>query len=271
MLSSGCRRSILSLSNGGGTDVDALGWATAVTAAGGTFSATELMAMNVGIKALKSASLWTAFALFGPLWGSDLAAALIQYRNGAWESATNVNFVGGDYSSATGLTGNTTTKSLRTALLANSLTLNNTHLAIYNRGSSGGAIMGARVADDFTLLAPFGSDGKAYSNMYDTTNGRVVTAAGISTPFGFIVASRTAANSHAIYRNGSSVASNATSGGALPNVELYVGAQNNSGVAASWDVGPYAFYGAGRGLSAAEVATLYTIIQTMQTAVGRQV
>lgn len=269
-----------SRSGGSGVDSDALAWAAKVTADGGTYSAADLNAMSTAIASLRAEGLWSKMTLFGPLYGGDLTAALVQYRSGSWVTATNVNFVAGDYTRATGLTGNGSTKYLRTGLVASTgLTTNSTHLALYNRSSSTGAAgrqlqIGSQVAgglgDRINLYAPF-NDSTAYSDQYNlsTPGGRVDGA--ITAPFGFVIGTRTAANVHTIYRNGAQVATNATTGGALPAFELYVFAINNGGAPTEHGEHVCGMYSAGSGLSNAEQSAYNTIVEALMDAAGRGV
>lgn len=93
------------------------GWAAAVTANGGTYTAGQQTALAAFIQTLRTANIWPGkIDCFGPLMGNELAAALVQFKNGVWGPATNTLFVGGDYTPSTGLTGNGTSKSLDTGL-----------------------------------------------------------------------------------------------------------------------------------------------------------
>jgi hypothetical protein len=261
----------------GGTDADAAAWAAAVTAAGGTYSAAGLAASSAFVVSAKAAGYWTKlnrinlFAGGGGTAAQNLTGTLVPLKVGGGSATeTNVNFVAGDYTEATGLTGNGSTKYLNTGLIANtSLTLNDTHLAVYNRSSTaaaGGLTMG--VNSEFSLQAPF-SDGNAYSDQYNTVAGRVSGA--LAAPYGFVVGSRTAAASHTIYRNAVSVATNATSGGTLSLLATFVFACNSGGSPALFISQPLAGYSIGSGLSGADVTAYNTHMQAFQTALGRNV
>jgi hypothetical protein len=268
--------------NHGSVDADAAAWAAAVTANGGTYSASTLAAVSTFAASAKASGYWTKlnrinlFAGGGGTAAQNFAGCLVPLKVGGGSATeTNVNFVAGDYTEATGLTGNGSTKYLNTGLVPSaSLTLNDTHMAFYDRGSSAVGLavaMGVSNVGIFRLWAP-NSDSKVYSDAYDTVSGRVVTAGTIATPFGFIGASRISAVDHTIYRNGSSVATNATSGGSLPGVQaVYVFAENNAGVAANWSALIAGGYSIGSGLTAADVTAYNTHMQAFQTALSRNV
>jgi hypothetical protein len=261
--------------SGSGVDEDAQAWADAVTLAGGTYSEDDLTAMDAFIVAAKSNGYWTKLTCFGPLYGADLAAALVQRRGGAWAPATNVNFVNGDYARATGLACGLT-KHLDTGLLANTLTLNSTHMAFYNRasGTLGGELtMGAQDAGGNRLASsmPY-ADGNLYDDQYDASGGQGrLGPHAIAAPYGFVIGTRTASNLHSGYRNGVLLGSNTTTGGSLPALSMLIGAMNANGTPGSYFKNPCGMYSIGAGLAGAEAALYNTDIQALMTAAGRNV
>src|SRR6478736_153668 len=133
-----------------GVDGDAVAWAIAVLAAGGTYSVSTLAAVSNFCVSAKAASLWTKLNRVNLFCGDQLAAALVPLKVGGGSATdTNVNFVGGDYTEATGLTGNGTTKYLRTGHVLTSLPAQSTSLGVYCRTQVFGAtavFMGAEAA-----------------------------------------------------------------------------------------------------------------------------
>ncbi len=259
------RRGIGRLRAGGSSvDTDAAAWAAAVVSNGGTYSASTLAAVSTFCASAKASGYWTRLNRINLFCGNQLAACLVPLKVGGGNSTdTNVNFVAGDYSEATGLTGNGTTKYLRTGLVPSaSLTLNNTHLASYNRANSN---LHQGTALTFDLLMQVGN---IFSDQYDNATGRVTGAA---SAVGFGLGSRTSSTSHTVYLNGSQIATNATSAGTLPTVETYVFGLNSAGSPSNITTGPCGGYSIGDGLSSADVTAYYTHIQTFQTALGRQV
>lgn len=265
-----------SLRRGGASlDSEALAWSSAATLNGGTYTGLDLNAMSAAIKDMRAANLWTKVVCMGPYGGADLASALVQYKQGAWAPAINVNFVGGDYTRATGLTGNGSTKHIDTGLVANTgLVLNDTTLLVYNRAPSavgGGAAMGCNDgANFFEILTPF-TDGLAYSRSYNNTAASGLLSAAVAAPYGLIGSSRTGAGSHVIYKGGVSVISDTNTGGALPARSIYVHARNSAGVANVFTSHPFGSYFAMSGLTAGDMTNLATIQQTYQTTLGRNV
>lgn len=251
---------------------EAADWVTRVYSNGGTASQSTMLAVSQFVASCKSANIWSKLNRVNLFAGTQLAAALVPLKVGGGNATdTNVNFVAGDYTEATGLTGNGTTKYLNTGLLANALTANDTHLALYNRASPGGLYMAAvdGGGNSLQLLAPFG-DNTVFSRQYSTGGGQLVSPA-LTGPTGFVIGTRTASNAHSIYRNGSSIASNATSAGTLPALALFVFAINNAGTPFAYVAGPAAAYSIGSGLTAADVTAYTTIMETFQDALGRGV
>lgn len=251
-------------------DADAASWAARVSAASGTYSASTLTAVDAFCRSAKNAGYWGKLNRINLFCGDQLAAALVPLKVGGGAPIdTNVAFVAGDYTEGTGLTGNTSTKYLRTGLIPSaSLVANSTHLSLYNRSSAGGMNIGVQAT--FAMLAPFASDAKVYSDQYSVAGGRLITASAIGTPFGFCIGTRTSVSSHVVYRNGVSVASNATADGALPATEVYVFAANNGGVPVI-SGSACAGYSIGDGLSEADVVAYSAHMETFQDALGRGV
>lgn len=260
-------------------DADASAWAAAVTANGGTYSAGTLAAVDTFVKAAKASGYWSKLNRINLFAGDQLAAALVPLKVGGGSAKdTAVNFVSGDYNEATGLTGNGSSKYLKTGLVpSTSLTLNDTHLAVYNRASSatGGLLdIGARGgANFFEMLAPH-SDGTFIARAYDDTtgNGRVISAV-LTAPYGLMVSSRASSTSLVAYRNGTSVASASSTGGALLSGEIYVFNSNNGGTPTSggYTSHPLAAYSVGSGLSAADVTAYTAHMEAFQDVLGRGV
>jgi hypothetical protein len=86
---------------------------------------------------------------------------------------------------------------------------------------------------------------------------------------GMFVSSRTASDLEVAYRNGAAVGSNANVASISPAVPIYVGALN--GYQRECSDMSFGFASIGSGLSAQNVADLYTLVEAYQTALGRAV
>lgn len=249
------------------TDADALAWKAAVIANGGSVSAGTLSAVNTFVKAAKANSYWSKLNRVNLICGDQLAAAMVPLKVGGGSATeTNVNFVGGDYSEATGLTGNGTSKYLNTGLTPTvTFTANDTHIAAYLRANIDLNI-GVNNAFDLSL-----SSGTYSSDQYNQTVGQGRVSAAVASLAGFGVGSRRSLTDHAVYRNGASIGTSATSGGAMSAFPMFLFVMNAAGTPTFYTASVIAGYSVGSGLSAAEVALYYTDIQAFQTALSRNV
>jgi hypothetical protein len=256
---------------GGGYDADAQDFFDRVATNGGTISTATKGYVNTFVLAAKADSYWTKLTRINLFCGDDLAAAMTPLKVGGGDDPeTNVNFVGGDYSEATGLTGNGSTKYLNTGLLADALSANDTHIALYNRASSanGGRHGAADSGELFIVYAPY-SDGTFYSDMYDENTDRTSAATG-GTPYGFLVSTRRSTTAHEIYRNGSSLATNTTAvTGTLPTLEIYLFAANMATVVNHYNDAVLGAYSIGAGLTDTDVSNYSTDLNAFQTSLGR--
>ena len=254
-------------------DTDALDFFTRVVSNGGTISANTQTAVDTFVKAAKVNGYWSKLNRINLFCGDQLVAATVPLKVGGGSALdTNNGFVAGDYTEATGLKGNGSSKYINTGLTPSaSLTANDTHQAFYIRGTVAdtpgtfGSLGGSRL-----LLEPPASSGPFLDDQYDSGNGRV-SSSNVS-PSGFIVGSRTASNAHTVYRNGSSIGSNTTSGGTFANVNVaYFIFAFNAGSAGNFSKHTLAAYSLGAGLTAADVTNYNTDMQAFQTALARNV
>lgn len=259
---------------GRSVDADAAAWGAAVVANGGTYSAATLAAVSAFCISAKASNYWSKLNRINLFCGDQLAAALVPLKVGGGSATeTNVNFVSGDYTEATGLTGNGSTKYLRTGLIPSvSLTLGDQHWAAYNRssatsGATASVVMGAFDAvNRIEIDLPY-TDGLAYVQI----TGATLFSVNPAEPYGFMLATRTAPTASVLYRNAVSIATNAAVSTALPTVEAYVFGMNNNGAVAFPGAAPCGGYSVGLGLTAADVAAYNTHMEAFQDALGRGV
>lgn len=256
-------------------DIEAMDWAARVVANGGTSTAAMLSAVATFVRAAKASAYWTKLNRLNLFCGNQLAACLVPLKVGGGNATdTNMNFVSGDYTPTTGLTGNATTKYLKTGLIPSaSLTLNDTHMAVYNRAASaagGGLTMGVRTSPSFfDMLAPH-TTADFFSRQYDDP--AVALQAVCAFPAGFLVGSRVSSATHKIYRNGTALQTQvAASAGSLLGREMYVFASNDTGSPVLRISHPLAAYSVGSGLTDADVTAYNTHLQAFQLAMGRNV
>lgn len=190
--------------------------------------------------------------------------------NGGTPSSTTENFqnfVDGDYT-ATGLTGNTTTKHILTGINGGFGSLNDAHLAIYNQSASDEASYCMGSIDgtvEVSVLASY--SGTSYMRMSTATDwGSVADSQGV----GFYVTTRPSSNSIVQYKNGVSINStNTTSGSSWPSPEVVVHAVNSSGVIAARTSRTLSYYAIGSGISSTQIGPYYKAVQRLQSDAGR--
>lgn len=100
-------------------------------------------------------------------------------------------------------------------------------------------------------------------------NDPIIQGSVSTTEAGFYVATRNATTG-SLYRNGGAAeATVSTTAGTLPNINIWIGALNLSGVyGAVWT--RFAWFSYGAGLSATETTNMYNAVQTYNTSLGRQ-
>ena len=84
-----------------------------------------------------------------------------------------------------------------------------------------------------------------------------------------IIAASSGGTTDAIYRNGTLFNSFNVASRSVVNFSNYIAALNNNGSVQQYYANQYRFVTIGSGLTAAEVSTLSTIINTFQTTLGR--
>jgi hypothetical protein len=260
-----------------GVHPEAAAWKTAVVANGGSVSGTTLSAVDKFCKAIDTAGIRDRFYRLNPLCGTGLNACLVplfrgpslggtQYGN---TTDTNTNFVSGDYSTTSGLTGDGTTKYLKTGLASSSIDGGLTgHCSLW-RGT--GTVATVRIAmggsdndvDDFEVqertAATAGAWGK--TTFITSTPGNVA---------GLKMINRSASNRLDLYVNGTS-ASNSTSTitVAAHNNEFYVCAGNRNGTATLPIALPVFMYSIGLSMTSTQASAFYTAASALNTALGR--
>jgi len=248
---------------------ETIAYKTRITDALGTIAAASLRAVNQFVVECKAANVWDSLVDVGVFAGTALTAALVKlkYPEGVAGLFTNNNFLSGDYTEATGLNGNGTTKYLASgANLVDHADDGKGALCVYTRaaapagtavpcGAKGNSGIGAKIiTTDEELFTEWGTlEGPAFGT----------GAAGFYAAVG-------GATEGAAYYNGQLV----TPGDALPSdqgQEVYLFALNDDDAAESFWTGRISFYAMALPLTEADVAALYAAVQRLQLALGRNV
>jgi hypothetical protein len=264
-------------------------WRNSVIAEGGTVSGSTLKAVSDFCKSIDQAGIRSKFRRLNLFCGdsdASLIAARVPLYRGESRTGTqygntldtNVNFVQADYTENSGLTGNGTSKYLNTGFNVDQLpAADDCHLSTYIRGTQDitaargliGAIFNS-VTDRYRIAFNTASAGNYITNA-ELGKATQATVTLPNTSDGLFLLSRTSATSLTLYRNSTSVATNATSTaqtlGAFP---FFVFARNSAlNAPVEYYNGTMAGYSIGAGMDAAASSAYYTALQAFQTALGR--
>lgn len=238
-------------------------------------SVTTKFFVNAFIRRLKDTGVWPQISRCNIFVGPDIQSAMTPLKVGGGNSIETYNFVSGDYSEATGLQGNGTSKYMRTGLTpsAAGMTVNDGHLACYmNVASSGaGAIVDIGVKSDTSTRFS-----QLYHNALNLV-GRIGTNSGdsqytVPTRLGWASVNAISSKMNFAY-NGKSLfqpSVEVSTGGALASLEYYVCARNELGSAtAFYSNGRYCFYSIGLGLTKQQISDYRDAVQRLQSNLGR--
>lgn len=252
---------------------EATSWADfAVPRNGGTVSAAAKGYATTFIAALKTAGIRSKILRCNLYAGDQLAACLTPIIKDAGYPffERNVGFVGGDYSEAAGLTGNTAaTKYFDTGVIpATDLLLNDFHIGYYNRSASAqaGHPIGCHNSGATEITRVLcGYAGTSYFAAWGTDI-TVADALGRGLYLGVRNASETR-----LYKAGTSIVSSGVLVGARPAFSIYVHSLNQFGTSANSTDRTLAGYTIGKALTGTEVTALTNAWQAFQTSLARQV
>lgn len=264
-----------------GLDTDTLAWLNAVKDAGSFVSPSTARSADRMVKRLKSAGLWDKIYMLDCCAGNNLTAALVRLKvpSGVVRAYTNNNFVAADYvetGPSGGLKGDGTTKYLNTLLnpvsqgwSSSSLMLWSycretspagttrmqlgvqqtgeiSHLGWINTGTTEGIRLAGLIADGANSISATATTGlmgggcNGSRQVIGVLNGVVGVGTYLAT-------------------------------GAFYSANIYAHALNDTGAASGFSVRRISQLLITKGLSAAECATLYAIVQAFETALGRNV
>lgn len=253
-------------------DDDAVLYFAAIEATGATLSDTTKDATNEAIVALKDAGLWLkAYALYFIIGGTAAAHKFNAKNPLDTNAAYRLTFAGGWVHSSTGATPNGTNAFADTFFVPSlNAAVSSITLAYYSRSSATGSYieMGASGSaissgQGQLFIAP-NISGTGFNAVNATGN---APFAGTPTNAMYI-ASRTDAVNFRIHRNATLLATN-NQPNTASNKNIYIGARNNNGTTDAFSARQCAFSAILSGLTTPEANTFYAIVETFQTALGR--
>jgi hypothetical protein len=250
-------------------DVDAAAFFARVTNAGGSLTSTEQSAINTLVLDLKTNSIWTKMQAIYPMVGASAAACAQNLKSSSYTGT----FGGAITYSANGITSNGTTGYLDTGFnpsLHNSA--GSSHLSYYSRTSVTESKVDMGCYDtgytNPNQLAIHFNAGSSYYNPNNTSDS--VVKINESSSQGLFIASRTSSTSIFGKRN-NNTETTGTASEARNNVKIFILAASINNNAEFFNTKQCAFASIGDGLSTTDASNLYTIVQTFQTTLSRQV
>lgn len=247
-------------------------WCNAIIAAGGTLAAGSRVIADTLIRAIQVSGFSSKIVYMLPLLGGNLAAARVPLRDSlAVGIAGNTAFVNGDFSQATGLQGNGTSKYLNLLVKPSQLgATNNGGMGYWenniNFGGTSVEPMGcyeiSGSGNRFTL------DLRTTLRRYNWSNAANGAITATPATNGHFYGQRSGATSRELFFNGVSLATDTTNdaaGGASDLEIRLVGCQTTSGatqIPQFWAGRCAVGYMTDGTLTAGEVASLHTIFQT---------
>jgi hypothetical protein len=247
----------------GAYDADAQAFFDRVTAAGGTLSATEQVAIDTLVRQMKADGTWTLMKAIYPMVGASAAACAQNLKSASFTGTFN----GGVTFSNLGITGNGTSGYMNTNLnQSTEQTSNNLHISIYQRNilsSPSNVSMGSSFSRFYLNFS--GSE-------YLSLQSAVQAISSVETPQQgmFILSRNSSAN---FFKKQNNLTIETFTNGSIPlsafTYALLAG--NGAGTFGEFSTANLAFSSIGDGLTDTQAGNFYTAVQAFQTTLSRQV
>jgi hypothetical protein len=253
-----------------GFDVDTVAFFARVTAAGGTLSATEQLAIDTLVRQMKLDGIWTKMKAIYPMVGASAAACAQNLKSSSFTgtfTATGWTFA------STGVTPNPILLAYMDSGLIPSVdiaSVNSTHIAAYVRTDSfSGAIMGCfnTGATNGLYTNPKFGGGTQESRNNSGNGGNAVS----TDSRGFWINNRISSSQYKIFRNLTTNQTSNTATTGLCSISAYIGALNRQGLTVESQNREIAFGSIGDGFTDLEQIDYYNAVQAFQTTLSRQV
>lgn len=248
---------------------DASAFFSRVTAAGGTLSLNEQVAVNKLVVDLKGYGLWNKMRAVYPMVGASSAAC----SQNLIISSYNGTFTAGWTYSSNGVLPNGSSAYMNTSFVhsQNYQVTTNAHLSVYLNTNNAPSTADPVDMGAFTATVSAVTINPSALTMGSRNMGNLITGTQ-TTRLGFTITSKTSATVTTLYKNGASIGTG-NSGGGLPVVPIFLGTLNLQGspYGSGYTNNRIAFASIGDGLDATQAANLYTAVQDFQTSLGRQV
>ena len=262
-----------------GCDADALAFLSAAAITDATITS----AICTLVTTMKADGTWTKMSAIYPMVGGTATTHKFNLKNPAdTNAAFRLSFVGGITHSSNGVAFGGVNGYADTFLSPSTvLSANNNSLNYYSRTIAASTTvtaidMGAvpNQASNPSLLAMVIRRATSNNSFFaaNTSTSAFVALTTVTNGSGFFSGSIINSSSRKLYRNGSSIATNTTTGvQSLPSQKIFIGAISNNNVASLFSNRQCAFASIGSGLNDTEAAALYTAVQAFNTTLSRQV
>lgn len=242
---------------------------------------TQKKTINDLVLSLKANGLWTKMYAIYPMIGGTAFTHKFNLKDARdLDVAYRLSYIGGWLHSSGGATPNGSTGYARTfltpSIVFNSLEFN--HLAYYSRsattGSAGNCFIGAQSPEQSgtnnTLIIR--NDSKfTQLSYFPKTQMSGIEYASTSPTSGLFIGNSYGSNANLFIRGSKSAENSATTTAGKTTLPLFLGCLNSWGSPVFFTAAICGFASIGKGLSDAEAMLLTSIVQTYQTALGRQV
>lgn len=249
-------------------DADAMAFFTAT----GITDATIRTAVNTLVKDLKAYGIWSKLKAIYPMVGGTAGTHKYNLKNPAdTNAAFRLNFLGGWTHSSNGAMPNGTNAYATTFFNPSTdVTISSFSFGFYSRTNN---LSGVQVEiGSYTLGTDATAQLAAYAGGFaycqPNSQGNVFTTPQTRSD-GFYLGSRTDSSNHYFQRNATQTIR--TEINKAPSHALYIGARNSTGTTQYYSSKELAFALIGDGLTTTNGTDLYTIIQSFQTSLSRQV
>ncbi len=245
------------------TDADSIDF----IAATGITDATIKAAVCTLVTSLKAASLWSKFIAIYPLVGGTATTNKYNLKDPRdLNAAYRLSYSGGLTHNSNGITGNGTNGTCDTFIASNVLALNSCHISTYSRTNSiGGSIdIGSAAFNDGIHHSPRYTGLGAFFRAFFAGAPSVAN----SDSRGLYLSTRTTSVLSKMYKNGVAIITSALVSNTRSATNIHLLSYGGASLYSDRNI---AFATIGEGLNDLEAANMYTIIQSFQTELIRQV
>lgn len=260
---------------GGSFDSDAQAYFTAVEGGGYTFATGEKNAINTFVVGLKADSLWTPCVALYPMIGSTYGSMKWNLKNPLnTDGAYRLEEIGTPLYTANGAKCEVG-EALNTNFELSGLIVSGNAIGIYIRDNANGNYYdmgGNGSSSPVVQLIARNSDTAFSDNPNSGGTGRISTANTNSTRL--FIQTRQSATSHKLFRDGTQLGTtntNDVTGETYPTAQLWIGASNNNGSAQEGNKEFCFAFISTSGFSDTDVANMTSRVNTLVTALGRNV